>query len=78
MIYAASNLSLAALEAFVHLSPRNVPRDYVYIAIDIPDDVAVEEWLPEQLPSNWNDTPAPEALQAQHPESGVPQTNPSR
>lgn len=63
MVYAASSLSLATLEAFVHLSPRTVPRDFVYVAVDIPDDLAVEQWPADGLPSNWSESPAPEELQ---------------
>jgi RES domain-containing protein len=64
MVYAAGTLSLAALECLVHFSPSILPTSYVSVAIDIPDDVAVEEWTAAKLPRTWAETPAPASLQA--------------
>src|SRR6476659_8723313 len=38
MLYASTALSLAALELLVHLSPDQIPIDYVYTAAEIPQD----------------------------------------
>jgi RES domain-containing protein len=42
-VYASEHLSLAVLEIIVHLelSPGEFPQDYVKIAIDIPDTIAI-------------------------------------
>jgi RES domain-containing protein len=64
MVYAASTLSLAALECLVHFSPSALPVDYVSLAIDVPDDVAIEEWTAAKLPKSWAETPGPASLQA--------------
>lgn len=64
MVYAASTLSLAALECLVHFSPSTLPTSYVSVAIEIPGDVPTEEWTVAKLPKNWSETPAPASLQA--------------
>jgi RES domain-containing protein len=38
MLYASAALSLACLELLVHLSPEQIPLDYVYSAAEIPVD----------------------------------------
>ena len=44
MIYAAATASLAVLEVLVHLDlpPELVPDDYRLLALNVPDDLAVE------------------------------------
>jgi RES domain-containing protein len=42
-IYAAETYSGALLEVLVRMSSVEVPPGYEYIAIDIPDDLAIEE-----------------------------------
>jgi RES domain-containing protein len=62
MVYTASTLSLAALEALVHFAIDTAPLDYVALAIRVPDD-AVERVADKQLPPDWHATPAPAACQ---------------
>ena len=63
MVYAASTLSLAALETLVHFTVRTAPLDYIALTIRVPDDAVAR--LPEkELPPDWNATPAPAACQA--------------
>jgi RES domain-containing protein len=50
LVYAASTLSLAMLELLARLPTGEVPRDYVAIAIELPDDATVEEVTPTDLP----------------------------
>ncbi len=64
MVYAASHLSLAALECLVHFAPSILPADYVSVSLEIPDDVSREEWPLASLPRGWAETPAPASLQA--------------
>lgn len=53
IVYAAESLPLAALEAFVHLTPQDRDADFVRIALDIPDEhVACID--PRELPENWD------------------------
>jgi RES domain-containing protein len=61
MIYTASSLALAVVEALVHLNPDQIPDDLMAFEIDIPDDISTELLSP--LPKNWRKTPAPSACQ---------------
>lgn len=62
-VYSSENLSLAALELFVHVSPRIIPEDLVSICGQLPDTVSAEEINESELPGNWREYPAPAALQ---------------
>lgn len=62
MVYTASTLSLAALETLVHFAVDTAPLDYVALTIRVPSD-AVERAAEEELPPDWNMTPAPAACQ---------------
>jgi RES domain-containing protein len=62
MVYTASTLSLAALEALVHFAIDTAPLDYVALTIRVPDD-AVERVAAKTLPADWNAMAAPAACQ---------------
>jgi RES domain-containing protein len=62
MVYTASTLSLAALEALVHFAIDTAPLDYVALTIRVPDD-AVERVAANTLPAGWNAMAAPAACQ---------------
>ena len=62
MVYTASTLSLAALEALVHFAIDTAPLDYVALTIRVPD-AAVERVAAKTLPADWNATPSPPACQ---------------
>ncbi|MEX1229677.1 MAG: RES domain-containing protein [Planctomycetaceae bacterium] len=62
VIYTSSNLSLASLEYFVHISAQTAPEDLVTIRARIPDDVSREEIVVANLPENWKNYPAIAAL----------------
>jgi RES domain-containing protein len=53
-IYAAASLSLATLEILVHFV--DVPNDYTFTTIDIPDAVVIEAVPDRRLPRGWNAT----------------------
>ena len=62
IVYTAGNLSLAALEFFVHIpSGMNLKR-LVAVAADIPDSVGTEEIALSALPPRWQSDPNPESL----------------
>lgn len=63
MVYCTTTLSLAALEVFVHLDPGDLPDDLVSIRAELPDDIALEIMDAGALPSGWNQSPGPAALQ---------------
>jgi RES domain-containing protein len=63
MVYTSENLSLAALELFVHVSPGLIPEDLISIRGRMPDSISVEVLEMSYLPVNWRDYPAPSALQ---------------
>lgn len=64
MVYTSGSLSLAALEFFVHLDPKVIPSDLIWIRATIPDTVSVEKLSPKALPKNRRRYPAPARLQA--------------
>jgi RES domain-containing protein len=63
IVYASSTASLAALEVLVHVDPANAPSDLTLLAIDVPDDVAVETCDPTRLTPRWQAFPGPVELQ---------------
>lgn len=62
MIYTASTLSLALLEIVATTNRRDLPSDYVFAPVDIPDGVAVDVLDPALLLPRWYATPAPRRL----------------
>lgn len=62
MVYCAGSLALAALEVWVHLNASELPDDFVAIAIDIPEDVTIEDVGSSQLPLDWSVIPGPQSL----------------
>jgi RES domain-containing protein len=66
VVYAASSLSLAAWEVFVHLGIKAEESSliqFMAIQAEIPDSVLIEQVLAHQLPQNWKTDPAPQPLQ---------------
>jgi len=63
MIYASENLSLAALELFVHVSPGIIPADLISVRGKLPDSISAEEIKASDLPRNWREYPALAELQ---------------
>ncbi len=64
IVYGSENLSLAALELFVHISPGILPADLISIRGKLPDSISVIEITESQLPNNWRAYPAPSELQS--------------
>jgi len=62
LVYSSENLSLAALELFVHVSPGMLPTDLIAVCGILPDSISVEEVRVADLPKNWRQYPAPSAL----------------
>lgn len=54
LVYAASTLSLAMLELLARLPTGEVPRDYVALTLEVPDDVTIDEIAPGDLPG-WDE-----------------------
>jgi len=63
VVYASESLSLAALELLTHVDADLMPRDLVWIGIEVPGKLEVEEVRLEDLPAGWQRYPAPERLQ---------------
>ena len=57
MIYSAESRALAMAEVVVHLTLATLPRDFVMIEINIPDNISLLEIKAEDLPKNWNNHP---------------------
>lgn len=62
LVYTSENLSLAALELFVHVSPGIIPTDLIAICGTPPASVSVEEIEVSDLPHDWRQYPAPAKL----------------
>lgn len=56
-VYAASSLSLAALEVLVHVTATQARVAFAAVEIDVPDDLTLYE--PDELPDDWAADPAP-------------------
>jgi RES domain-containing protein len=54
MIYCAQSRALAMAEVVVHLSLATLPKDFVILTIDIPNDVSVEILDLEILKNDWS------------------------
>jgi len=63
LVYTSENLSLAALELFVHVSPGIIPTDLIAVCGILPASISVEEVRVTDLPKNWRHYPAPAKLQ---------------
>jgi RES domain-containing protein len=53
IVYASTSLALAAVELFVHVEPRLIPRDLVSIVAELPESEPVKRWDVDQLPAEW-------------------------
>lgn len=62
LVYTSATLSLAALEYFVNLDPADAPDDLVATPADIPGGLPLLSLRLKDLPDDWRDYPAPEAL----------------
>lgn len=63
IVYAAGSLALAALEMLVHLGDDEMLLKYSFIAAEVPTDLILKVEDFTALPANWNDSPAPLAVQ---------------
>lgn len=63
VVYTSENLSLAALELFVHVSPGIIPADLISLRGTLPDSISIERLEAPDLPKNWRKYPAPSELQ---------------
>jgi RES domain-containing protein len=57
VVYAASTLSLAALEYFVHLGRTDSRITFVSVQAIIPAELVTETVSPAALPRDWNSSP---------------------
>ncbi len=58
IIYTSESRALATLEISVHLDlNQDLPNDRYYIAIEVPDNIAIQEVDLNDLPDNWNSKP---------------------
>lgn len=63
VVYTSENLSLAALELFVHVSPGIIPVDLISLRASLPYSISSERLEASDLPDNWRHYPAPPELQ---------------
>ncbi len=57
LIYTAANRALAMAELAVHLNLTWLPRDYMMVEINIPNEMDVDTIKPGKLPDNWSELP---------------------
>jgi RES domain-containing protein len=57
IVYLADHPASALLEVMVHLEVRaeNIPDGYQLLKIDAPDDLAVDDADPGEVPANWRE-----------------------
>jgi RES domain-containing protein len=60
--YTAEHLSLAMIEYLVHIDPNHPPRDLMLARAQVPKDLPKLQLRADELPSGWQDYPAPESL----------------
>lgn len=61
MVYAASHLSLSALEYLVHIDVEDTPSDLIALAIEVPDNAGEVVLSAGDLPDGWREMPPPPA-----------------
>jgi RES domain-containing protein len=54
IVYTSQSLSLAAIETWVHIAPRNRLPDHVQVSADIPDSIPIHDIDESALPQGWN------------------------
>lgn len=55
VVYSSPTLSLATLELLAHVDPDLVPDDLAAYEIDVPDDLASQRVVPDDLPRDWRE-----------------------
>ncbi|KDR24576.1 hypothetical protein BG57_06155 [Caballeronia grimmiae] len=58
VIYGGLNFAGAMLEVLLHARIGKVPKHHVWVAAEVPEDVAIERVTAEDLPAGWD---APDA-----------------
>ena len=61
VVYTAGSLSLAVLEVLAHTDASLLPADLVYVAAEIPATIKITRYTLADMPSNWQENPAPTA-----------------
>jgi RES domain-containing protein len=54
IIYCAQSRALAMAEVLVHLSLANLPKDFVMLSIEIPDEITIDNLDIETLQPDWS------------------------
>jgi RES domain-containing protein len=57
IIYTAQSRALAMAEVVVHLSLATLPKDFVMLSIDFPEDIKIEILDDKKLQVGWNSFP---------------------
>lgn len=64
VVYLSSSLSLAALELFVHLTAEDARLRFAAIPVEIPNDLAINEFNVQDLPKDWRSEPPSDTCKA--------------
>lgn len=62
VVYTSATLSLATLEYLVNLDSDLFPENLVAVSADIPPALEIQSVTARDLPANWREYPAPDAL----------------
>ncbi|MGK0412602.1 MAG: RES domain-containing protein [Polaribacter sp.] len=54
IIYTAESRALAMAEVVVHLTIATLPKDFVMLTIDVPDEITIRKIDLKDLDENWN------------------------
>ncbi|RNI24989.1 RES family NAD+ phosphorylase [Rufibacter latericius] len=63
VLYTCESRALCTTEIAVHTPLGIVPADYWLITLEVPDQLALREVLPSELPHDWRSFPHPNATQ---------------
>jgi RES domain-containing protein len=64
IVYTAATISLATLEAWVHVQPTDKHVTYVHVSVIIPDDLYIRSVEETRLPPDWKIKPFHPELQS--------------
>ncbi|MCB0539168.1 MAG: RES family NAD+ phosphorylase [Chitinophagales bacterium] len=57
IIYTSESRALAMAEVAVHLTLATLPKDFVMIEIEIPNDILIKTLPIKKMPTDWNNHP---------------------
>lgn len=54
LVYTSQSAALCTVEIAVHVPLGIIPLDYTLVSIEIPDELIIQEVIPDELPRDWS------------------------